>query len=199
MAENEYLDLGHPRRWQQTRDALDDPACTSSDIVSVACEDLEGVCEKLPGVLRRGPSLALLLKPVLESPSKAQVVLSQFTEKGLAQVVEAACKLAGGRGVAAVADAAATRIIDRLIDQLDLRAGQYDRFRSFEMRQQLRDEAAEAFRIYREPLRNIIEASLRDGPIQPYKRRIPLRPKLTPRQVTNLSVAAPQRDPTHAR
>lgn len=199
MAENEILDLGHARRWRKTRDALADPACTTTDIVSVACEDFDVACEKLPGVLRQGPSLALLLQPMLGSVSRSQAVLSQFVEKGLVQVVEIACKLARGRGVAAIADAASQLMIDRVIDQLDLRAGRCERFRSYETRQQLRADAVQAFRAYQEPLRNIIEASLRDGPIQPYKRRIPARPKLTPRQVMNLSVATPQRDSTHAR
>lgn len=199
MAENEMFDLGHCRRWQKTRDALADPARTSKEIVAVACEDFDVACEKLQGALRRGPSLALLLEPMLSSASRAQSVLSQFTEKGIAQVGEIACKLAHGRGVAAIADVAAQQMINRVIDQLDLRAGRCERFRSYEAREQFRAEAAEAFRVYQEPLRNIIEASLRDRPIQPYKRRIPARPKPTLRQVLNLSVATPQRDTTHAR
>lgn len=199
MAENELLDLGHARRWRRTRDALADPACTSTDIISVACEDFDVACEKLPAVLRQGPSMALLLQPMLGSASQSQAVLSQFAEKGLVQVVEMACRLARGQGIAAIAAAASQLMIERVIGQLDLRAGRCERYRSYEARQELRRDAAQAFDAYQEPLRKIIEASLRDGPIQPYKRRTQARPKLSPRQVASLSVSAQPRDTTHAR
>ena len=197
MAENEIIDLGHKLRWERTRRALNNSDCPLEDVVAAMTADIEGVCNSLPKALRKGPPLMLLLRLSLGSPLQVQAVIAQFNEKGLATLVNDARKLSRSSDAGLVATEAAKLLIDRLIDQVDRRAGREERFRSSEARAQLLEEATKTFRSYEGDLRAILESSLRDGPIVRFKRRI--TPKhMTAKQLLNISVARPHQESPHA-
>lgn len=193
MAENEIIDLGHPRRWQRTRRALRNADCSLEDVVVAARADVEGVCKGLPKALKQGPPLALLLRSAMGSAIQMQSVIAQFTEKRLATLVRDAMALARSGGPAKVAAVAASHLIDSLIGQIEVRAGREARFRSSEARQELLAGVAAAFRPFEAPLRERLESSLRNGPVPRFKHLIVPKPRLSARQLINLSVT-----PQHA-
>jgi hypothetical protein len=193
MAENEIIDLGHPRRWRRTRRALSNADCSLEEVVVAARADVEGVCKGLPKALKQGPPLALLLQSAMGSPIQMQAVIAQFTEKGLATLVRDAMALARSRDPAKVAAAAASHLIDSLIGQIEMRAGRESRFRSLKARQDLIVGVSAAFRPYEAPLKEMLESSLRNGPVHRFRRLTAPTPRLSAGQLVNLSVT-----PRHA-
>lgn len=201
MAENEIIDLGHRWRWERTRRAFKNPDCSLKDVVAAMVTDTEGMCSGLPKALKKGPPLASLLKLSIGSSLQVQSVIAQFKEKGLATLVNDARKLARSNDAATVAAAAAKLLVNRLIDQVERRAGREERFRSTDVRAELVAEATRTFRSYEDDLGTILESSLRDGPIAHFRRRIAPSPRMTARQLLNTSVTptAPASESPHAR
>ncbi len=191
MAENEIIDMGHRRRWGRTRRALGNPECPLQDVVAAMTADIEGVCRGLPKALNKGPPLALLLKAAMGSPVQTQALIAQFKEKGLATLVSDARKLARSNDPADVATIGAKRLINRLIDQVDKRAGREERFRSNEAREHLLAEAAKTFGVYEDEVRSMLESSLRSGPIRRFKPLLPSAQRLTAQQLHSVSVVPP--------
>lgn len=188
MAENEIIDLGHRLRWQRTRRALQNAECPVDEVVAAMAADMEGVCAGLPKALKKGPPLKALLELSIGSNLQVQAVIAQFTEKGLASLVNDARKQCGSNSASAVAAAAARLLIDRLIDQIECRAGREERFRSSEARSELIAQATKAFRGYERDLQAILEAALGDGPMVRFKRRLTQKPRMSARQLLNVSI-----------
>lgn len=200
MAENELLNLGHKTQWQRTRRALENPDCPHADLLVALTTDIEGVCGGLPKALKKGPPLAALLRLSLGSSMQIQAVLAEFKEGNLARLTNEARSLTKSNDPSAVAACAARLLTQRLVDQLDKRAGRQEHFRSRESRAELVAEATRIFRSYEGDLKRILECSLRDAPITPFKRRLPpvLRP--SPKQLVAFSVVPPSSlEPQHAR
>ncbi len=198
MAENEIIDLGHSTRWRRLRKALADPSCGSEDLLAAAQEDIEGMCKKLPGVLRKSPPLMLLLEPALASHAQAQAVLATFTERSIAILVRDALKLARSSTPGEVAAVVARRILERLLDQFALRAGKEARYRDKNTRDALVTRVAETFASYEGDLRATIEASLRGSAIPAFKPRTPSKPRMSVKQLLGFSVAAKPTGGRHA-
>jgi len=141
--------------------------------------------------LKKGPPLASLLRLTIGSSVQVQAVIAQFNEKGLATLVNDARKLSRNNDAASVAAVAARLLVDRLIDQLDRRAGREERFRSPEARAQLLAEATKTFRSYEGDLRAILQSSLLGEPIVRFKRRLAAPERMTAKQILNISIARP--------
>jgi len=198
MAENELLNFGHKTRWQRTRRALQNPGCPHSDLVAALTADIEGVCGGLPKALKKGPPLAALLRLSLGSSVQVQTVLAEFTEGNLARLTNEARSLTKSNDAAAVAACAARLLTDRLVDQLDKRAGRQEHFRSRESRSKLIADATAIFRSYESDLKRILECSLRDTPVMPFKRRLAHVRRPSPKQLLTFSVV-PQSSPEQPR
>ena len=197
MAENEIIDMGHTSRWVRTRRALKDPECSVEDIAAAMGADMESMCAALNGALRNGPPLSQLLRLTLGSPLQVQAVIAQFTEKGLASLVNAARNRCQSSDPAEVAAVAARLLTQRLVDQAELRAGREERFRDHELRNELCSQAAKVFGTYEADLRAILEAALRDGAPVPFKRRLTAKPRMSSKQLVGMSLTAPRpRSPT---
>ena len=194
MAENEIIDMGHASRWVRTRKAMRDPNCSVEDIAAAMGADMEGMCAALNGALRNGPPLSQLLRLSLGSPLQVQAVIAQFTEKGLASLVNDARNRCRSNEPAEVAAVAARLLTQRLIDQAQCRAGREERFRDPELRSELSSQAAKAFGAYEGDLRTILEAALRDGAPVHFKRRLTARKRISPKQLMSISLvsAGPQ-------
>lgn len=188
MAENEIIDLGHTSRWARTRRALKDPGCAVDDIATAMAADMEGMCAALSGALRNGPPLSSLLRLSLGSPVQVQVVIAQFTEKGLASLVNDARNRCRSNDPAEVAAVAARLLTQRLIDQAQCRAGREERFRDPELRSELSSQVAKAFGAYEGDLRAILEAALRDGAPVRFKRRLTAKRRMSSKQLMNVSL-----------
>lgn len=188
MAENELLNLGHKTRWQGTRRVIQNPDCAHADRLAVLTADIEGVCNGLPKALKKGPPLARLLGLSFGSPLQVQVVLSEFKEGNLARLTNEARSLTKSNEPGSVAACAARLLTDRLVDQLDKRAGRLEHFRSKESRVELISDATRIFRSYEGELKRILECSLRGTPIRPFKRRLLPSPRLSSKQLLNFSV-----------
>lgn len=201
MAENEIIDLGHKLRWVRTRRALKNSDCPLEDVVAAMTADIEGVCSGLPKALKKGPPLASLLRLTIGSSVQVQAVIAQFNEKSLATLVNDARKLSCSNNAASVAAVAARLLVDRLIDQIDRRAGREERFRSPEARAQLLAEATKTFRSYEDDLRAILQSSLLGEPIVRFKRRIAAPERMTAKQLLSISIArpSPPQEHPHAR
>ena len=194
MAENEIIDLGHASRWIRTRKALKDSSCSVEDIAAAM-----GMCAALSGALRNGPPLSQLLRLSLGSPLQVQAVISQFTEKGLANLVNAARNRCCSSDPVVVAAVAAQLLTRRLVDQAEYRAGREERFRDAELHNELRLQAAKVFGAYEADLRSILEAALRDATPVPFKRRLTAKPRISSKQLVGMSLTAPRpRAPTEA-
>lgn len=191
MAENELLNLGHKTRWQSTRRALQNPDCSRADRKAALTADIEGVCTGLPKALKKGPPLAALLRLSLGSPLQVQTVLAEFKEGNVARLTHEARLLTKSNDPGAIAACLANLLTESLVDQLDKRAGRQDHFRSRDSRAELIADAITIFRSYEGELKRILECSLRDAPITPFKRRLPPAPRLSPKQLLTFSVAAP--------
>lgn len=189
MAENEIIDLGHASRWVRTRKALQDPNCSVEDIAVAMREDMERMCAALNGALRNGPPLSQLLRLSLGSSLQVQAVIAQFTEKGLATLVNAARNHCRSGDPAEVASVAARLLTQRLVDQAECRAGREERFRDPEFRNELSRRAAEAFGAYEADLRVMLEAALRDAPVQ-FKRRLTAKRRIGAKQLVGMSLTA---------
>lgn len=188
MAENEIIDLGHRSRWVRTRKALQDQGCSLDDVVSAMTADMEGMCAGLNGALRNGPPLSGLLRLTLGSSLQVQTVIAQFTEKGIALLVNAARNRCGSNDAAEVAAVAAQLLTQRLIDQADCRAGREERFRDPELRREFLDQVTRTFKNYEGDLRDMLEAALRDGAPVGFKRRLTGKRRMSPRQLINVSL-----------
>lgn len=200
MAENELLNLGHKTRWQRTRRALENPDCSHADLVAALTADIEGVCSGLPKALKKGPPLAALLRLSFGSFMQIQAVLAEFKEGNLARLINEARSLTKSNDPSAVAACAARLLTQRLVDQLDKRAGRQEHFRSRESRAKLVADATKVFRNYEGDLKLILECSLRDAPITPFKRRLPRVRRPSPKQLLNFSIVPPSSpEPQHAR
>lgn len=191
MAENELLNLGHKTRWQRTRRALENPDCSRAELLEALTSDIEGVCSGLPKALKKGPPLAALLRLSLGSSVQVQAVLAEFKEKNLGRLINDARRLTRSNNPSAVAACAAGLLTDRLVDQLDKRAGRHEHFRSRESRAELVAEGSRIFRSYEGDLKRILECSLRDAPITPFKRRLPPVRRQSPKQLLAFSVVPP--------
>ncbi|MBB3819819.1 hypothetical protein FHT03_003010 [Xanthomonas arboricola] len=192
MAENEIIDMGHASRWVRTRKALKDSSCSVEDIAAAMGEDMEGMCAALNGALRNGPPLSQLLRLSLGSPLQVQAVIAQFTEKGLASLVNAARNRCRSSDPVEVAAVAARLLTQRLVDQAECRAGREERFRDPELRSQLFLHVANAFGAYEADLRAILEAALRGGAPVPFKRRRTAKPRMSSKQLVGMSLTAPR-------
>lgn len=191
MAENELLNLGHKTRWQRTRRALENADCPHADLLAALTADIEGVCSGLPKALKKGPSLAALLRLSLGSSVQVQAVLAEFKEKNLGRLINDARALTKSNEPSAVAACAASLLTDRLVDQLDKRAGRHDHFRDRESRAELVADATRIFRSYEGELKRILDCSLRDTPITPFRRRLPPVRRQSPKQLVTFSVVPP--------
>lgn len=190
MAENEIIDMGHASRWVRTRRALKDSECSVEDIAAAMEADMEGMCVALSGALRNGPPLSQLLRLSLGSPLQVQTVIAQFTEKGLASLVNAARNLCRSNEPAEVAAVAARLLTQRLVDQAEYRAGREERFRNAEPRSELRSEAERVFGAYEADLRALLEAALRDGAPVKFKRRLTAKRRMSSKQLVGMSLTA---------
>lgn len=200
MAENELLNLGHKTRWQRTRRALERPDCSRSDLMASLTADIEGVCGGLPKALRKGPPLAALLRLSSGSSMQVQAVLAEFKERNLARLTNEARSLTKSNHPPALAACAARLLTQRLVDQLDKRAGRHEHFRTRECRAELIADATRIFRSYEGDLKRILECSLRDVPITPFKRRVLQVRRSSPKQLLALSVVPQESaDSQHAR
>lgn len=196
MAENEIIDMGHASRWVRTRKALKDPNCAVEDIAAAMAADMEGMCAALSGALRNGPPLSSLLRLALGSPLQVQAVIAEFTEKGLASLVNAARNRCRSNDPTEVAAVAARLLTQRLIDQAQCRAGREDRFRDSQLRNEISSQAAKVFGAYEADLRAILEAALRDGAPVPFKRRLTAKRRIGPKQLVNISLTPAGPQPT---
>lgn len=199
MAENELLNLGHQTRWQRTRRALQNPECPHADRLAALTADIEGICSGLPKALKKGPPLAALLRLAIGSPLKVQVVLSEFKEGNLARLVNQARSLTKSNDPSAVASCTVRLLTDGLVDQLDTRAGRQEHLRSRESRAELAADATRIFRGYESELKRILECSLRDTPIAPFKRRLAPVRRMSPKQLVGFSVVPPSPEAPRAR
>lgn len=190
MAENEIIDLGHKRHWSRLRRSLRNADCSVEDVVTAATEDIELMCRGLPKAMRKGPSLALLLEPALGSALQTQAVLAQFTEKGLATLVQNARKLARSNDPRAVATAAATHLIQSLVSQIEGRAGRETRFREGAAKQELMAGITATFGGYQQQLTDMLEGALRNATVPRFKRQLQPRPRLSAPQLASMSVMA---------
>ncbi|WP_074864443.1 hypothetical protein [Lysobacter enzymogenes] len=198
MAENEYIDLGHHTQWRRLRRALKDPTCGPDDLLAAAEGDMEGMCRKIPGVLRKSPPLMLLLEPALNSHAQAQAVLAAFTERSLATYVRDALKLTRSAAPGEVAAVVTRRILERLVDQFALRASKQEHYRDQATRDALVARVAERFAVYEGDLRASIEASLRGSAIKAFKPRTSPKPRMSAKQLLGFSVAAKPPGGRHA-
>lgn len=199
MAENELLNLGHKTRWQRTRRALQNPNCPHADLLAALTADIEGVCTGLPKALKKGPPLAALLGLSLGSSLQVQAVLAEFKEGNLARLTNEARRLTKSNEPGAVAACAAHLLTDRLVDQLDKRAGRQEHFQSRESRAELIADASRIFRSYEGELKRILECSMRNAPITPFKRRLPPVRRMSSKQLLAFSVVPPAPEQPHAR
>lgn len=190
MAENELIDLGHHTQWRRLRRALKDPACGPDDLLAAAEGDIEGMCRKIPGALRKSPPLMLLLEPALTSHAQTQAVLATFTERSLAIYVRDALKLTRSPAPSEVAAVVTRRILERLVDQFALRAGKQEHYRDKATRDELVARVAERFGAYEGALRASIEASLQGSAIPAFKLRTSPKPRMSVKQLLGFSVAA---------
>jgi len=201
MAENEIIDLGHASRWARTRRTLKDQNATIDEIATAMASDMEGMCAALSGALRNGPPLSALLKLAMGSPLQVQAVIAQFSEKGLVNLVNDARNRCRSNDPAAVATVAARLLTQKLVDQAQCRAGREERFRDPTLRDELSTQAAKVFASYEADLRAILEAALRDRTPAPFKRRLTVKRKMSPKQLVALSLTAgqePARGEKHA-
>lgn len=198
MAENELIDLGHHTQWRRLRRALKDPTCGPDDLLAAADGDIEGMCKKIPGALRKSPPLMMLLGPALSSPAQAQAVLATFKERSLATYVRDALKLTRSAAPGEVAAVVSRRILERLVDQFALRASKQEHYRDKATRDALVTRVAERFAAYEGDLRASIEASLRGRAIPAFKPRISPTPRMSAKQLLGFSVAAKPSGGRHA-
>jgi hypothetical protein len=188
MAENEIIDLGHKSRWVRTRKALQDRECPVDEVVAAMTADIEGLCAGLNAALRNGPPLSGLLRLALGSSLQVQTVIAQFTEKGLAVLVNAARNRCRSNDPAEVAEVASQLLTQRLIDQAGCRAGREERFRDPELHREFLEQATRTFKAYEGDLRAMLEAALRGSAPVSFKRRVTGKRRMTLRQLMNVSL-----------
>lgn len=203
MAENEIIDMGHASRWIRTRKAMKDPSCSIEDIAAAMGADMEGMCAALNGALRNGPPLSQLLRLSLGSPMQVQAVIAQFTEKGIANLVNTARNRCQSSDPTEVATVAARLLTERLVDQAECRAGREERFRDPESHGEIRLQAEKAFGAYEADLRAILEAALRNRAPVPFKRRLTAKRRMNSKQLIAMSLTnarpPPSTEKDHAR
>lgn len=183
MAENEILDVGG-RRWQRSRAALALPNLSHTAVAECIADDLNrGLQLQLRKAFQAGQTLLDILRAAEGNSAATRAAVQSFQDRGLAQIIQNAIKIAASREPSVVANCAADMLL-KAVQELTLGlAGRSDSYQEYAQRQALGKAIEAELKACRSGVVANIEASLRGQPA------MRLRPSVT-RQLSTPRTAA---------